>query len=57
MTNVLDSLQKWTLRSGLKHGGYHYGLMTINIVECINMVLKGVRMLPIITLLQMIFYH
>ena len=31
--------------------------MTINIVECINEVLKGARMLPIIALVQLNFYR
>ena len=31
--------------------------MTTNIVECINVVLKGARMLPIITLVQLTFYR
>ena len=31
--------------------------MTTNIVECINEVLKGARMLPITTLVQLTFYR
>ena len=35
--------------------GYRYGWMTTNIVECINGVLIGARMLPITTLVQLTF--
>ena len=44
--NRLDT-KKWTLTHD---GGHLYGWMTTNIVECINGVLKGARMLPITTL-------
>ena len=37
--------------------GYRYGWITTNIVECINEVLKGARMLPIIELVQLTFYR
>ena len=37
--------------------GYRYGWMTTNIDECINGVLKGARMLPITTLVQLTFYR
>ena len=59
MTNVLDGLQKWTLKKGPKayDGGFRYGLMTTNIIECINGVLKGARMLPITALVEVTFYR
>ena len=37
--------------------GYQYGWMTTNIVECINVMLKGARMLPITALIQLTFYR
>ena len=46
--------KKWTLAHDR---GHQYGWMTTNIVECINGVLKGARMLPIITLVWLTFYH
>ncbi|KAL6342930.1 hypothetical protein AAG906_016950 [Vitis piasezkii] len=46
--------QKWTQTYDL---GYRYGWMTTNIVECINGVLKGARMLPITALVQLTFYR
>ena len=42
----------------MAHGGGHwYGWMTTNIVECINGVLKGARMLPITTFIRLTFYR
>ena len=38
-------------------GGFRYGLMTTNIVECINGVLKGARMLSITALVEVTFYR
>ena len=46
--------KKWTQAYD---GGFRYGLMTTNIVKCINGVLKGDRMLPIIALVQATFYR
>ena len=46
--------KKWTQAYD---GGFRYGLMTTNIVECINGVLKGARMLPITTLVEVTFYR
>ncbi|XP_025685490.1 uncharacterized protein [Arachis hypogaea] len=37
-------------------GGYRWGHMTTNLVECINSVLKGVRNLPVTALVKAIFY-
>ena len=37
--------------------GYRYGWMTTNIVECINGVLKGTRMLSITAFVQLTFYR
>ena len=44
--------KKWT---HAYDGGFRYGLMTTNIVECINGVLKGARMLPITALMGSIW--
>ncbi|XP_025648140.1 uncharacterized protein [Arachis hypogaea] len=38
-------------------GGYRWGHMTTNIVECINSVLKGARILPITALVKATFYR
>ena len=46
--------KKWTQAYD---GGFRYGLMTTNIVECINGVLKGARMLPITALVEVTFYR
>ena len=46
--------KKWTLAHDR---GHRYGWMSINIIECINGLLKGVRMLPITTLVQLTFYR
>ena len=37
--------------------GFRYGLMTTNIVECINGVLKRARMLPITALVEVTIYR
>ncbi|XP_016207018.1 uncharacterized protein LOC107647460 [Arachis ipaensis] len=37
-------------------GGYRWGHMTTNLVECINSILKGARNLPITALVKAIFY-
>ncbi|KAL6320286.1 hypothetical protein AAG906_005369 [Vitis piasezkii] len=46
--------KKWTLAHD---EGHQYGWMTTNIVECINGVLKGARMLPITALVRLTFYQ
>ena len=46
--------KKWTQAY---NGGFRYGLMTTNIVECLNGVLKGARMLPITALVEVAFYR
>ena len=46
--------KKWTQAYD---SGFRYGLMTTNIVECINGVLKGARMLPITALVEVTFYR
>ena len=46
--------KKWTQAYD---GGFRYGLMTTNIVECINGVLKRARMLPITALVEVTFYQ
>ncbi|XP_057756066.1 uncharacterized protein LOC130975267 [Arachis stenosperma] len=38
-------------------GGYRWGHMTTNLVECINSVLNGARNLPITTLVKATFYR
>ncbi|XP_027158043.1 uncharacterized protein LOC113759665 [Coffea eugenioides] len=38
-------------------GGKRYGIMTTNLLEVFNSVLKGARSLPIIVLVQLTFYH
>ncbi|XP_057734055.1 uncharacterized protein LOC130949318 [Arachis stenosperma] len=38
-------------------GGYRWGHMTMNLVECINSVLKGARNLPITALVKATFYR
>ncbi|KAL4276825.1 hypothetical protein AHAS_Ahas20G0245900 [Arachis hypogaea] len=38
-------------------GGYRWGHMTTNLVECINLVLKGARNLPITALVKATFYR
>ena len=46
--------KKWTQAYD---GGFRYGLMTTNIVECINGVMKWARMLPINALVQATVYR
>ncbi|XP_057734013.1 uncharacterized protein LOC130949260 [Arachis stenosperma] len=38
-------------------GGYRWGYMTTNLVECINSVLKGARNLPVTALVKATFYR
>ncbi|XP_015942418.1 uncharacterized protein LOC107467756 [Arachis duranensis] len=38
-------------------GGYRWGHMTTNLVECINSVLKGARNLPVTALVKVTFYR
>ncbi|XP_016173718.2 uncharacterized protein LOC107616250 [Arachis ipaensis] len=38
-------------------GGYRWGHMTTNLVECINSVLKGARNLPVTALVKAMFYR
>ncbi|KAL6318599.1 hypothetical protein AAG906_000677 [Vitis piasezkii] len=47
-------LEKWALSYD---GGRRYGIMTTNMSEVFNGVLKGARNLPIITLVQLTFYR
>ena len=46
--------KKWTQAY---NGGFRHGLMTTNIVECLNRVLKRARMLPITALVEVTFYR
>ena len=46
-------LQLWALSHD---GGQRYGIMTTNIFEVFNNVLKGARNLPITTLVQLTFF-
>ncbi|XP_057723926.1 uncharacterized protein LOC130939878 [Arachis stenosperma] len=39
------------------NGGYRWGHMTTNLVECINSVLKGARNFPVTALVKAIFYR
>ena len=48
------SVQKWT---AAHDGGRRYGIMTTNLSECFNGVLKNARFLPIIALVQLTFYR
>ncbi|KAI5682424.1 hypothetical protein M9H77_03652 [Catharanthus roseus] len=45
-------IEKWTL---LHDGGYRYGIMTTNISEALNIVLKKARVLPLKALVKLIF--
>lgn len=47
-------LQKWTLSHD---NGFRYGYMTINLSESYNAIFKGVRKLPVATLVKKIFYN
>ncbi|KAG8386634.1 hypothetical protein BUALT_Bualt03G0168900 [Buddleja alternifolia] len=47
-------VQKWALAHD---GGHRYRIMTTNLSEVFNSVLKGVRCLPIIALVQLTFYR
>ncbi|KAI5666999.1 hypothetical protein M9H77_16852 [Catharanthus roseus] len=44
--------KKWTL---LHDGGHRHGIMTTNISEALNSVLKKVRILPLKALVELIF--
>ena len=44
-----EDLDLWTQ---LHDGGYHYGVMTTNVSECFNGVLKGARGLPITAMVE-----
>ena len=48
------SLAKWTLAHD---GGRRYGLLTTNLSEIFNSVLKGARFLPITACVQLTFYR
>jgi hypothetical protein len=53
--DILDNetdVEKWTLA---KDGGRRYGAMTMNLSECFNGVLKGVRNLPITAMVEFIY--
>lgn len=45
-------LEKWALAHD---NGHRYGIMTTNLTEVFNSVLKGARCLPITTLVQLTF--
>ena len=47
-------LQLWALS---RDGGRSYGIMTTNISEVFNSVLKGARSLPVTALVQLTFYR
>ena len=47
-----EGLEKWTLSHD---GGHRYGVMTTNMSECFNGVLKGACGLPISTLVEYIW--
>ncbi|XP_057755559.1 uncharacterized protein LOC130974720 [Arachis stenosperma] len=55
-TNWLDRipLEQYALAFD---GGYRWGHMTTNLVECINSVLKGARNLPVTALVKATFYR
>ena len=48
------SLHKWTLAH---NGGHRYGVMTANLSESFNGILKSARNLPITTLVELTYYH
>jgi hypothetical protein len=48
------ALDKWTLAHD---GGKRYGLLTTNLSEIFNSVLKGARFLPITACVQLTFYR
>ena len=49
-----DEKHKWARAHD--EGGWRYGDMTSNMVECFNNVLKGVRSLPVTAFLQYTFF-
>ncbi|RYR33331.1 hypothetical protein Ahy_A10g047907 [Arachis hypogaea] len=55
-TNWLDRIPREQYALAFD-GGYRWGHMTTNLVECINSVLKGVRNLPVTALVKAIFYR
>ncbi|XP_025692760.1 uncharacterized protein [Arachis hypogaea] len=55
-TNWLDRIPREQYALAFD-GGYRWGHMTTNLVECINSVLKGARNLPVIALVKATFYR
>ncbi|XP_057730251.1 uncharacterized protein LOC130945559 [Arachis stenosperma] len=55
-TNWLNRIP-WEQYALAFDGGYRWGHMTTNLVECINSVLKGARNLPITALVKATFYR
>ncbi|XP_052113797.1 uncharacterized protein LOC107474538 [Arachis duranensis] len=55
-TNWLDRIPREQYALAFD-GGYRWGHMTTNLVECINPVLKGARNLPITALVKATFYR
>ena len=55
-TDWLDEIprEKWTQAFD---DGYHYGYMTTNLIECMNLVLKGACNLPIMALVRMTYFR
>ncbi len=56
IVEILDNeteVEKWTLA---KDDGWRYGAMTTNLSECFNVVLKGVRNLPITAMVEFIYF-
>ncbi|XP_057756256.1 uncharacterized protein LOC130975482 [Arachis stenosperma] len=55
-TNWLDRIPREQYALAFD-GGYRWGHMTTNLVECINSVLKGARNLPVTALVKAMFYR
>ncbi|QHO56022.1 uncharacterized protein DS421_3g70120 [Arachis hypogaea] len=55
-TNWLDRIPREQYALAFD-GGYRWGHMTTNLVECINSVLKGARNLPVTALVKATFYR
>ncbi|RYR51317.1 hypothetical protein Ahy_A06g026335 [Arachis hypogaea] len=55
-TNWLDRIPREQYALAFD-GGYRWGHMTTNLVECINSVLKGARNLPVTALVKVTFYR
>ncbi|XP_057733909.1 uncharacterized protein LOC130949104 [Arachis stenosperma] len=55
-TNCLDRIPREQYALAFD-GGYRWGHMTTNLVECINSVLKGARNLPVTVLVKATFYR